>query len=127
MRRALAATAKTEAIARGDGSDHEHTHDGPKASGVGATEGRREGARVQRRVGEIPVQSEIRRVAEMAMTEGQESQSKRLALLARKYRAALVAEESLRKHYEEARDYAARIRQEMYDAADRYWEDVSDE
>jgi hypothetical protein len=63
----------------------------------------------------------------MAMTEGQESQSKRLALLARKYRAALVAEESLRKHYEEARDYAARIRQEMYDAADRYWEDVSDE
>lgn len=66
-------------------------------------------------------------MTKMAMTEGQESQSKRLALLARKCRAALVAEESLRKHYEESRDYAARIRQEMYDAADRYWEDVNNE
>lgn len=63
----------------------------------------------------------------MAMTSQQEMQSKRLALLARKYRAALISEEVSRKRYEETRDYAARIRQEMYDAADRYWEDVNNE
>ena len=66
-------------------------------------------------------------MAEMAMTSQQEMQSKRLALLARKYRAALISEEVSRKHYEDARDYADRVREEMYDASDRYWEDVNDE
>lgn len=63
----------------------------------------------------------------MAMTNQQEAQSKRLAALARKYRAALVSQEVSRKQYEAARDYAEHVRQEMFDAADRYWQDVTNE
>lgn len=78
-------------------------------------------------MGEVSVQGALWRVAKMAMTSQQETQSKRLAALARKYRAALVSQEVSRKQYEAARDYADRVREEMYDAADRYWQDVNNE